>query len=75
MKIQSTYDACAIVEGFADFTPTAWQELQAWAYIIKTGAWRSLQGWYGRTAHAIIEDGLVTRAGQITDKGKQYKEL
>lgn len=75
MTIKDTYTACSIVEGFADFETTAWDEVKAWAYLIKTGhAWR-LQGWYGRTANAIIEDGIVTKTGKITEKGKCYKSL
>lgn len=74
MKMDS-YTAVSIAEGFCDFTPTAWQELQAWAYLVKTGKAWTLQGWFGRTAQALIDDNLITMNGTITDKGKQYKEL
>ena len=41
------------------------EEVEAWQYLIDTGlAWK-LQGWYGRTAHRLINDGYCT----YTDKG------
>ena len=34
--------------------------LSAWQYLVDTGlAWR-LQGWYGRTANQLINDGYIT---------------
>lgn len=36
------------------------EELEAWQYLIDTGmAWK-LQGWYGRTAKRLIDEGLCT---------------
>ena len=40
------------------------EEVEAWQYLIDTGlAWK-LQGWYGRTAQRLINDGYCT----YTDK-------
>jgi hypothetical protein len=60
-----SYKACSIVEGFADFEPTAKQELQAWAYLIKTRQCWSLQGWYGRTATELIRSGYISETGRV----------
>jgi hypothetical protein len=38
--------------------------LEAWQYLIDTGAVWRLQGWYGRAAMALIESGEVSYVGQ-----------
>lgn len=65
MTINSSYDACAIIERFADFDPSQEQELEAWAYLIKTGDCWSLQGFYGREAIRLIEEGLISKEGVV----------
>ncbi len=65
MTINSSYDACAIIEGFADFDPSQEQELEAWAYLIKTGDCWNLQGFYGREATRLIEQGLISKEGVV----------
>lgn len=66
MKTMTTYDACSIVEGFCGYEPTEQEQLEAWAYLIKTGAVWSLQGWYGRTANALIDAGYISLDGEIS---------
>lgn len=75
MTITDSYTACAIVEGFDGEEHSAWEELQAWSYLVKTRQAYSLQGWYGRTAAALIQDGLLDESGNITDKGENYRDL
>lgn len=40
-------------------------ELQAWAYLIKTGLVWQLQGFYGRTATQLINNRVIDRDGNI----------
>ncbi len=60
------YDAIGIAEGFVENPgktdeEKAENEVAAWQHLIDTGlAWR-LQGWFGRTAAHLIEEGICTR--------------
>lgn len=63
--MMTTYEACSIVEGFCGYEPTEQEQLQAWAHLIKTGDAWSLQGWYGRTAASLIDDGYIDTEGNI----------
>ena len=39
--------------------------LELFAYLVKTGLAWQLQGYYGRTAARLIEQGIVTEDGEI----------
>jgi hypothetical protein len=53
----TSYLATGIAEGFEKGTPA--EQKRAWQYLVDTGtAWR-LQGWFGRTASSLIEQGLI----------------
>lgn len=58
------YRAVALAEGFEDGTEE--EVLAAWQHLVDTGlAWK-LQGFFGRTARHLIEQGLITaRSGQL----------
>lgn len=71
MSKMDLYTATSIAEGFCGYDPTAMQELQAWAYLVKTGACWKLQGWYGRNAESLIESGFISKRGTITKHGRQ----
>lgn len=45
------------LEGDYDLTPT--QEKALWQYGVDTGIVWQLQGWYGRTAQAMLSDGYL----------------
>ena len=36
------------------------EEIEAWPYLIDTGLCWRLQGWYGRTAKRLIDDGICS---------------
>lgn len=56
-----SYTATGIAEGFIE-ADSEDQVIEAWQTLINTGlAWR-LQGWFGRTAQRLIEDGICTPA-------------
>lgn len=53
------YLACAYIEGFCEEeNTTKAEEVEAWQYLIDTGLCWQLQGCYGRTAQALIEQGI-----------------
>lgn len=56
-KLQSTYDACAIIEGFDGEEHTEEEDIAAFQLLIDLGNVWSMQGLYGRTAMALIESG------------------
>ena len=62
-RVMTPYLASAIAEGF-DEGEGASAELQkeAWQYLVDSGLAWELQGWYGRTAMALIEAGEIMPA-------------
>ena len=59
-------DAIQIAEGCID--PSSEQELnEAWQLLIDTGICWELQGWFGRTASMLIENGTCRAPGQKID--------
>jgi hypothetical protein len=56
----TTLDAVMIAEGVEDASID--KQLEAWQELVNTGlAWK-LQGWFGRTATQLIEQGLIQPA-------------
>ena len=54
------YLASAIAEGFCEGeNATREQQIEAWQYLHDTGIAYSLQGWYGRTAKQLLEEGII----------------
>ena len=44
------------------------ETVQMFAYLIKTGTVWRLQGSYGRAAHQLIVDGVISRDGEINEE-------
>lgn len=53
----STLEAIELIEGIEDSSIE--HQLQAWQKLVDTGLVWKLQGWYGRTANTLIEQGLI----------------
>lgn len=58
MTTWTQYDAVAAVEGFDGLEHSQEEIISAWQYLINTGLAWSLQGWFGRTAQALIDEGI-----------------
>lgn len=58
------YLATGIAEGFEE-SSGAEQTIEAWAYLIKSGMAWTLQGSFGRAAMSMIEQGYITKEGEL----------
>ena len=56
----NNYNAVGIAEGFIECEDQKTIN-KAWQHLIDTGLAWSLQGWFGRTAESLIEQGICTR--------------
>ncbi len=56
----TNYEAVSIAEGFCGYEPTEEQTTEAWQHLIDTGLAWTLQGWFGRNAQSLIEQGICT---------------
>ena len=67
--LMTPYLASAIAEGFCEGeNATREQQIEAWQYLHDTGLAYSLQGWYGRTATALIEEGIINDKNQENEQ-------
>jgi hypothetical protein len=56
--MMDTYQAVGLAEGFIE-ADTEVQVLEAWQTLVDTGMAWQLQGWFGRTARHLIEEGYI----------------
>jgi uncharacterized protein (DUF2267 family) len=58
------YLATAYTEGFEE-APSYDAVIEAWTYLIATKLAYQMQGWFGRTANQLIEQGAIAKDGTI----------
>lgn len=54
------FEAVGIAEGFIE-AESEDQIIQAWQYLHDTRLAYKLQGWFGRTATSLIEEGIINK--------------
>ena len=59
MRKMDTYLATGLAEGFEQGTKQ--EVIAAWQYLHDTGLAYKLQGWFGRTAKQLIEQGIINK--------------
>ena len=59
-----SYTAVGLAEGFIE-AQSENEVIEAWQYLIDTGMAWSLQGWFGRTARDLIDQGICTEASHV----------
>ena len=58
----NAYQATGLAEGFIE-AENEEQVIEAWQFLIDTGLCWRLQGWFGRRARDLIEQGVCHEAG------------
>ena len=58
------FTAMMIAEG--SYSADEEEQITAWQTLINTGLAWQLQGWFGRTAQALIEDGVCKSANELS---------
>ena len=59
MRKLDNYLATGLAEGFEQGTEQ--EVIAAWQYLHDTGLAYKLQGWFGRTANDLIEQGIINK--------------
>jgi hypothetical protein len=53
------YTAVGIAEGFEE-AESEEQVIEAWQHIYDRGLYKTLQGFFGRTIHNLLEQGIIS---------------
>ena len=64
--MMTPFEAVMIAEG-ANPADSEEQYVEAWQFLIDTGMAWNLQGWFGRTAMRMIEEGICTVEEDTTE--------
>jgi fatty acid-binding protein DegV len=72
-KRMDNYTAMGIAEGFIE-SQNENQVIEAWQHLVDTGVVWSLQGWYGRNAARLIENGVIRPGPRTRNKAKNQKK-
>jgi len=59
----NSYNAVGIAEGFIE-ADSQEQVIEAWQFLIDSGLAWQLQGFFGRTASQLIEEGICSAPAQ-----------
>ena len=54
-----SFTATGLAEGFIE-AESEEQVIEAWLHLVDTGLAWQLQGWFGRTAQHLINEGVIT---------------
>lgn len=55
------YEAISIAEGFDEGTGSSYdRQVEAWQHLVDTGLAWHLQGFFGRTAKAMLDSGILS---------------
>lgn len=57
----NSFDAVGIAEGWIE-AESEEQVIEAWQYLVDSGLAWQLQGWFGRTARHLIDEGIIQGA-------------
>ena len=68
------YEAVGICEGFIECDDES-KTIEAWQYLIDTGMAWTLQGWFGRTARHLIDEGICTEQKGLTMNDTKWLEI
>lgn len=60
-----TFTAIGLAEGFIE-AESEEQILEAWQFLVDTGIVWQLQGWFGRTAQRLIDEGMINVSEETT---------